>query len=292
MIAPKPTMAPERPGSWLAALVAIIALAALLLERSEILKVVPAHFRPEVLFGILVLAVILGGVAIRSFVARIFYEFRNTPLRAWRPVANWVLYIILGLGVLSALQINLTGLLAAGAVLGVVLGVAAQTSLASVFAGLVLLLARPFAVGSWVHLRTYLFAGYDYSGVVTHIGVVYTTMDLGGRLVRLPNTAVLAGALTVTHMPIQLDIELQLKGQASLKELHQRLRDRLQLGAGETVLLRPVRLTTEGEGQLTCQLQIRAHKLIDMAEVSRALLECEHPEPGGFALPGSIERSA
>ncbi|MGH7666589.1 MAG: mechanosensitive ion channel family protein [Candidatus Dormibacteria bacterium] len=278
MIAPRPTLTPERNGSWIAAAIALVLLAALFAVRPELLSLGPKHYRTEIQLGILLLAVVLGGIAVRSLVARGFYRLRGSGLSGWRPVVTWCLYVILGLGVLSALNINLGGLLAAGAILGVIVGVAAQTSLASVFAGIVLLMARPFSVGSWLHLRTYLFGGYDYSGVVTQIGVVYTTMDVGGRLVRIPNSAALASALTVTHVPIQLDMELVLPPDIHLTRLHQELTEALQLGPGEQVFLRPTRLTTEASGQLTCQLQIRSHRVLDLAAVNTAILSSSEPK--------------
>jgi len=290
VIVPRPTLSQERHGSWITALAAVILLAALFAVRPELLSLAPKRYRTEVQLGILLLAVILGGIVIRSFVNRAFYRLRGTGLSGWRPVVNWCLYIILGLGVLSAININLGGLLAAGAVLGVVVGVAAQTSLSSVFAGIVLVLARPFSVGTWVHFRSSLFGPYDYSGVITQIGVVYTTVDAGGRLVRIPNSAALASALTITYVPIQLDMELLLPPEIRLTRLDQELTHALQLGPGENVTLRPIRLTTEGEGLLTCQLQIRSHRVLDLAAVNRAIIaSSETAEGSGAAAKGSTE---
>lgn len=266
----------RRPG-WIPAILAVVALAAMLAARRQLLDLVQPADRLLVQMGIFVAAVILGGIAIRAFAARAFSRLRNTSLYSWRPVVMWCLYVILGLGVLSALQIDLTGLLAAGAVVGVVVGVAAQTSLGSVFAGLVLLMARPFVVGNWVHIRTYLFGGIEYSGIVTHIGVVYTSVDVGGRLVRIPNSGVLMAALTVTHLPLQLDVELQLPPDTSLGGLSKAVSDRLGLHPGETVGLRPVRLLPDPKGALTCQLQVRCHRQVDIGEVSRIIHEATVP---------------
>jgi len=252
--------------------------------RQQLLDLVPKGDQLLVQLGIFLLAVALGGLAIRAFVSRIFAHLRGTSLNSWRPVVTWCLYIVLGLGVLSALQINLTGLLAAGAILGVVVGVAAQTSLGSVFAGLVLLMARPFVVGNWVHIRTYLFGGIEYSGIVTHIGVVYTTVDVGGRPVRIPNSGVLMAALTVTHVPLQVDIELLLPPDTSLDQLSQRLERRLHLRPGETVTLHPVRLQAQVGGQLSCQLQIRSHLPVDLAQVSQVILGKDQPPPSKAPL--------
>lgn len=256
---------------WITPILAVVALAAMLAARRQLLDLVPPSDRLLVQMGIFLAAVILGGIAIRAFTARAFGRLRHTSLYSWRPVVTWCLYVILGLGVLSALQIDLTGLLAAGAVVGVVVGVAAQTSLGSVFAGLVLLMARPFVVGNWVHIRTYLFGGIEYSGIVTHIGVVYTSVDVGGRLVRIPNSGVLMAALTVTHLPLQLDVELQLPPSTSLSGLSKLVSDQLGLRPGETVGLRPVRLLPDPQGSLTCQLQVRCHRQVDIADVSRII---------------------
>jgi len=269
----------ERRGTWITAAVAIAALAALFAVRQQILDLVPHGDQLVAQFGIFLLAVVLGGLAIRAFIARLFFHLKGTSLYSWRPVATWCLYLVLGLGVLSALQINLTGLLAAGAIIGVVVGVAAQTSLGSVFAGLVLLMARPFVVGNWVHIRTYLFSGMEYSGIVTHVGVVYTTVDVSGRPVRIPNSGVLMAALTVTHIPLQIDIELQLPPETSLTQLGLRLERHLHLRPGETVSLQPVRLQAQEGGQLVCQLQIRSHLPIDMARVSRLIMGGEAASP-------------
>lgn len=285
MIAPRPTLSSERRGSWVTAAVAVLLLAALMAVRPQLLSLTASRYRIGVQLGILLLAVIFGGIAIRSLVARIFYRLRGTGLTGWRPVVTWCLYIILGLGVLSAINIDLGGLLAAGAVLGVVVGVAAQTSLASVFAGIVLLMARPFSVGNWVHVRTYLFGGYDYSGVVTQIGVVYTTLDVGGRMVRIPNSAALASGLTITQVPIQLDMELMLTPQVSLIQLHRELTQALELGPDENVMVRPIRLTTEGDGLLTCQLQVRSHRPLDIATVNQAIMASSEISAGDGAAP-------
>lgn len=275
----------HRPG-WLTAGVAVAALALVLAARRQLLALLPASDRLAVQVGIFLAAMILGGVAIRALTARTFFHLRGTTLYAWRPVFTWCLYLILALGVLSALQIDLTGLLAAGAVVGVVVGVAAQTSLGSVFAGIVLLLARPFVVGNFVHLRTYLFSGVEYQGVVTHIGVVYTSVDVGGQLVRIPNSGVLLAALTVTHLPLQLDLQVQLPADVPLGPLAQAISATLRLHPEESVRLRPTQLQTAGEGQLTCELQIRCHRQVEVAEVSQVIRAYPDLPHGAAGAPG------
>lgn len=265
----------ERRTAWITVAASVAALAALFAIRSDLLQLVPHGYRLISQLGIFILAVILGGLAVQAITTRIFNHLRGTAVYAWRPVATWCLYIFMGLAILSALQINLTGLLAASAIVGVVVGVAAQTSLGSVFAGFVLLASRPFVVGNWINIRTSLFGGIEYSGVVTHLGIVYTTLDVSGRPLRIPNSLVVVSALTVTHIPLQVDIELQLRPQTSLVQLSHRLERKLELSPGESVELRPVRLEAPADGLLVCQLQIRSHRGIDLALVSRVVLEGE-----------------
>lgn len=262
---------PPRPRGWVRAATATAALALLLAARPQLLSLAPKEEALAIQLGIFVLAVVLGGVAIRAFTSRVFAHLHGSSLYAWRPVVTWCLYLILILGVLSALQINLTGLLAAGAVVGVVVGVAAQTSLGSVFAGIVLLMARPFVVGNFVHIRTYLFGGIEYQGVVTHVGVVYTSVDLGGRLVRIPNSGVLMAALTVTNLPLQLDIEVQLPARARLAELSLAISKALNLSPRESVQLRPVQLQVSDQSQLLCHLQVRCRRPVEVADVMEVI---------------------
>jgi small-conductance mechanosensitive channel len=77
-----------------------------------------------------------------------------------------------------------------GALTSVFVGIAAQQALSNVFAGLVLLFARPFRVGDMVRLRAGALGG-QLDGVVTDIGITYVRLDSGGSIVAIPNSQVL-----------------------------------------------------------------------------------------------------
>lgn len=62
------------------------------------------------------------------------------------------LLAILAIG--SRLGVDLSALLVGGAFLGIVVGLAAQETLANLFAGISLVLDRPFKVGDWLELST------------------------------------------------------------------------------------------------------------------------------------------
>jgi len=81
-----------------------------------------------------------------------------------------------------------------GAITGILLGIAAQQTLANLFAGIVLLLSRPFTVGQWVRIRSGALGG-QLDGTVTEIGITYVHLDTGEGVMALPNSQVLAAAV-------------------------------------------------------------------------------------------------
>lgn len=113
------------------------------------------------------------------------------PLRVVIQVVGYTLTV---LGVLDAVNVSLTHLLTGGAITGIVLGIAAQQSLASFFAGLVLQLTRPYVVGD--HITVYAGAvNGPHEGVVTDIRLVYTTVRTAKEELQLPNSVMLSAGI-------------------------------------------------------------------------------------------------
>jgi len=109
-----------------------------------------------------------------------------------------IVFILVGLTAtvtvtLSLFGLPVTQLILGGAVVGVLLGIAAQQTLANLFAGIVLLQAHPFAVGDDVWIRSGALGG-QYEGAVIEIGLTYVRLDSENGPVALPNTQVLAAA--------------------------------------------------------------------------------------------------
>jgi small-conductance mechanosensitive channel len=119
--------------------------------------------------------------------------------------------VVVVFSVLSVLNVDLSALLLGGAITGVLLGIAAQQTLANFFAGLVLLAIRPLSVGEHVVLRSGPLGG-EFAGRVTDMSLFYVDMITEYGPVKLPNTAVLAsaigpGARAITSEQIQTDEE-------------------------------------------------------------------------------------
>src|SRR6476620_239688 len=81
-----------------------------------------------------------------------------------------------------------------GAFTAVVVGLAAQQTLGNLFAGMVLLSARPFRVGERVRLQAGGVGG-SVEGIVSSLGLLYTTLARGEDRVLIPNSVVLAAAV-------------------------------------------------------------------------------------------------
>jgi small-conductance mechanosensitive channel len=95
---------------------------------------------------------------------------------------------------LALAHIDVRQLLVSGAVLGVLLGIAAQQSLANLVAGLVLLFARPFRVGDHVRFRAGALSG-QIEGLVVDVSLTYVRLDSAEGPVLLPNSQALAAAV-------------------------------------------------------------------------------------------------
>jgi small-conductance mechanosensitive channel len=108
-----------------------------------------------------------------------------------------VRYTILLIGAFTTLVITLElfavpvgQLVLGGALTSVFVGIAAQQALGNVFAGLVLLVARPFHVGDAIRLRAGALGG-TLDGIVTDIGITYVRLDTDGSVMSIPNSQVL-----------------------------------------------------------------------------------------------------
>jgi small-conductance mechanosensitive channel len=91
---------------------------------------------------------------------------------------------------LALFHVPVSQLLLGGALTSVFVGIAAQQSLSNVFAGMVLLLARPFRVGDTILLRAGGLGG-ELTGTVTNIGITYVRLDTGVSVMSVPNSQVL-----------------------------------------------------------------------------------------------------
>jgi small-conductance mechanosensitive channel len=129
-----------------------------------------------------------------------------------------------------------------GAFTAVVFGLAAQQTLGNLIAGMVLLSARPFRVGERVRLQAGAVGG-TAEGVVSSLGLLYTTLNMGGEdRIMIPNNVVLSSAVVPLREPDPVDVRVRLTSGVRPTHVQRLLDDRVSTPtrAKATVLLEEV----------------------------------------------------
>src|SRR5215210_7983236 len=114
-----------------------------------------------------------------------------------------------------------------GAFTAVVVGLAAQQTLGNLIAGTVLLSARPFRVGDRVRLQGGGLAG-SIEGVVSSLGLLYTTFASGDDLIMVPNSVVLSVAIVPLREPAGVDLRARLRPGVTPSDIHRLLEETLE----------------------------------------------------------------
>jgi small-conductance mechanosensitive channel len=137
--------------------------------------------------GVVLLATLVAArVADRMIAKRL--KLRPETLTVYRVVRRSVLAVIVGVGVLSALLVIPSvravagSILASSAVIALVVGLAAQTTLSNFVAGILVAFAQPVRLGDTVAVA-------GASGTVQQIGLTYTVIRAAdGARYYVPNT--------------------------------------------------------------------------------------------------------
>jgi small-conductance mechanosensitive channel len=96
-----------------------------------------------------------------------------------------------------------------GAFTAVVVGLAAQQTLGNLFAGIVMLTVRPFKLGERVRFQAGAIGG-QIEGIVSSLGLMYTTLSRGEDQIMVPNTQVLNAAVVPLREPEAVDVRVRL----------------------------------------------------------------------------------
>jgi small conductance mechanosensitive channel len=109
-----------------------------------------------------------------------------------------------------------------GAVTAVVLGLAAQQTLGNLFAGLVLLSTHPFRVGDRVRLIGGALAG-QLEGIVSSLGLFYTTLVSGADRIMVPNAMVLNLAVMPRREPDRVELRARFSADTTPSKVQEML---------------------------------------------------------------------
>ncbi len=133
-----------------------------------------------------------------------------------------VVLVVLGVAGVSA-----SSIVAGSAFTAVIVGLAAQQTLGNLFAGMVLLSARPFRVGERVRLQAGAVGG-QLEGVVSSLGLLYTTLARGEDRIMVPNNVVLSAAVLPLREPAPVDVRVRLERGIRPSQVQSILDDRIR----------------------------------------------------------------
>ncbi|WP_082014034.1 mechanosensitive ion channel domain-containing protein [Streptacidiphilus albus] len=145
----------------------------------------------------LVFALVAVRGATQDLVSLVPGRFGDTRVTTLRMLCLLTGYAMVVLGSLSLLHVPWSRLILGGALTGVFVGIAAQPVLGNIFAGLVLLTARPFHIAEDVTIRAGALGG-SVQGRVTDMTLLFVQIRTADGNVLLPNSAVLNAAIAPT----------------------------------------------------------------------------------------------
>ncbi|MDE1833231.1 MAG: mechanosensitive ion channel family protein [Candidatus Micrarchaeota archaeon] len=186
-----------------------------------------------------VITVVFGLAAVRLLAASILAYGKHRPRLDEGPLARLTClmgYVIILFLVLSIFQINLTGALIGAGFLGIVVGLASQSTLGNMFAGITMMAAKPFAIGDSITFSTSQYGilppSYThrairpgYTGVIREIGLMYTKVKLeDGTALFVPNNS-MSQAIIINYAIsdiIEVDVRVELPLGTSFESFKER----------------------------------------------------------------------
>lgn len=114
-----------------------------------------------------------------------------------------------------------------GAVTAVVLGLAAQSTLGNLIAGVMLQTVRPFHVSERVRMQGGTLGG-ELEGTVLSVGLIYTTLGRGEERILVPNIAVISASIVPLRRPAGVDLGARLPHGVKPSDLQRVLDERVQ----------------------------------------------------------------
>jgi small-conductance mechanosensitive channel len=229
-----------------------------------------SFLKPDTLWGALIylgLFVLLASIvsrvvraAIHASMTRAGHMDRTTIsfLQQFGSVLIWVLILILYAHLIPMLRSMGTALLAGAGVVSVVLGLAAQSTLGNLVAGISIAIYRPFRLGDTLQVTAP--TGTDI-GVVELISLGYTTLRApDGHLIVLPN-AIAASQVTInlntTYAPWPITITIRLSRDADIDAARQLALNVATEIAGEQMVVGCF-LTKVDAAAITLELRFKA----------------------------------
>jgi small-conductance mechanosensitive channel len=195
-------MHPAHWGDWLRSLGALAVTLTLMGLAIHIHRLHRLRHDANAWWTFVVYALVIGLIVVGSFTIRwltlVFGKVvtSQTGIAAGavvRLVATGLGYVMLLFAAFAVFGLSVQRLLIGAGLAGIIVGIAAQQSLANIFASLVLLFARPFRVGEDIVIRSGALGVVE--GEVRGIGLTYVTVRTPTGVLKVPNSVMLASGI-------------------------------------------------------------------------------------------------
>jgi small-conductance mechanosensitive channel len=235
----------------------------------------PSWERLAIVGSVIVITAIVAAVVDRHMQRR---DLPPASATRYRVLRRALVALIVFIGVLSALLVIpevravAGGILASSAIVGLVIGFAARSTLANFVAGILIALAQPLRLGDWVEVG-------DDAGVVEEIGLTFTMIRTPDdmRLV-IPNERLASDTIrnaTIVSRGQLAEATVRVPLAADLKAVVDLLREAFDgaevlvtaLEDAATVTVRARTENGEPVEQLASDLRVRAHEHLRAAGV-------------------------
>jgi small conductance mechanosensitive channel len=270
------TGSPRRALGWL--LVALVTISATLVVYYRRADLLPGY-GPWVRAATVAILIIVGSAGshwlVRWVSPRLF--------RRVDPATAGTLGFLIRLFAMAAvvvLALRIAGVTAAtlavgGAFTAIVLGLAAQQTLGSLFAGIVLQSTRPFRVGERVRLVGGALAG-SLEGTVSSLGLFYATLVQGADRLQVPNSVLISLVVVPLREPPKVDFRARFSREASPRRVEEQL-----LSAIRVPTRYPPNVTLEEVDENGVVLRVSATPLRpdDGSQLAEEVLEAVRRQP-------------
>jgi small-conductance mechanosensitive channel len=158
----------------------------------------------------------------RSLGPRLLARFDPATASTVSFLVQLVTLLVVVIVALRLMDVETRAIAVGGALTAVVLGLAAQSTLGNVIAGMVLLGSRPFKVGERVRLQGGSL-GNVVEGTVAGIGLVYTTIARGNGTLLVPNNSVLSATVVPLRDPAGINLRARVRSDMKPSDLQRML---------------------------------------------------------------------
>jgi small conductance mechanosensitive channel len=259
-------------------------------------------FRPDTLVGAVIYLVLFTTtahllsralrVAVHAAMTRGGHLDRTTIsfLQQVGSALIWVLALILYAHLIPQLRALGTALLAGASIASVVIGLAAQSTLGNLVAGISITIYRPFRLGDTLQIAAP--TGTEI-GVVENISLGYTTLRTAdGRNVVLPNSLAASQAminLSAIFVPGLMSVPLRISRDADLDQARELALQAARETLGEQAV-NGCYLTKIEASAATLELRIQLTNVAERDALRGRLILALSQRFSQFALPANAER--